>query len=706
MLKSLQIKGVKGLDTTVEFGPKTAIIGPNFSGKTGISDAIQMALIGYVPRLGKKNTATFQLASEPEMSVEATLTTGEIFRRSFTLKRGSVKLDEAEPFAWPAQLLDISLFLNASKKDKLAMVSASATASPEIAALVEEKTKLKGIDSLAKIEEELLARAETAKEIKAQLKTYEGTLSGTAAIDADQPVVRYDAEAHAAATVELEKIQHALVAAYEKSKAVMARNEAADAAADELESFAPGDIEELKAEIAMMTEAHGKQAAEVATIRGKLSSLEAALDLPLAVRESTARALKPLMTMDAAAMRLGRAEIATKLGDDYDDDAMVTLMETMNDQRAKATQSLTEAKAARLTKTAARVDLEKALQKLTEQVCCPMCFAGDDGWRDNATEYYTKRINNLQMEIDELNLECVDLTTLLEKITTNWNAVQAQRDLWKKSEALREGLAEFAKHEDAVAKIAAIELEKQGLQTELRKAIAAPYAEMIAAKHRQIDALMQTAKLRDAVNARPTDKEYNDAVNLVEGLKEQLVEQKQRLAQFEATKADSIREEERARTQQESRERLDVLKKTLDDNAEVLVGLNACIPLASESIWKAVNAAAAYFGDVLTECRLSVNDGEIGAWHGAAWVSFDALSGTEQLAAAAAIQAGLASTAPFRLLVLDELSRMTPETKGGFVAALNTMIAQGAVHQAIVIDHDKGFWNAVAGGWKIFDTSE
>lgn len=703
MIKSLRIQGVKGLDTALNLTAKTAVVGPNFSGKTAVSDAIQMALIGYVPRLGKKNSATFQLASATEMTVEAMLEDGAAFRRTWSLKKGSVKLEESEPFTWPAQLLDISLFLNASAKEKLAMVSASAGSSDEIGQLVKEKTGLDGINSLAQIEKALEACAEEAKMLKAQIKTYEGTLTGTAAIDADTAAATYDEAGHLKILADIEKTQNELVAALDASKHIMTRNEAADAAADELETFPAGDVDELEAEIATMTKQMAAQNERAAEIRGKLSSLESALDLPIAVRTATAQALKPYLTMDTAQMKLLRAEYAAKLGEDYDDAQMVSMLETLNERQTATTTKLSDAKRDRTLIDGQIIDLTKELNKLKAEPHCPMCFAGDDGWRENAETYYTHKIDDLREKFAERVADIESLTKEANEISNQWAGIEAKRQMWVQMEKLREALENMEKHEQATARIAEVESQKLDLTTELRNITSTPYVAMIEAKRRQIDMLKKASILRNAVNNRPSDKEYSDAVNLVEGLRASLVEMKARVNTYEIAKADWIRESERARTQQESRQRLDALKTQLDDQLAQIAGLNACVPVASQSIWKAVNAAAANFGDVLSECTLSVKDGEIGAWHGASWVTFEALSGTEQLAAAAALQAGLASTAPFRLLVLDELSRMTNETKTAFCDALNGMVERGAVDQVIVIDHDEAFWKARA-DWSIFDT--
>jgi len=92
--------------------------------------------------------------------------------------------------------------------------------------------------------------------------------------------------------------------------------------------------------------------------------------------------------------------------------------------------------------------------------------------------------------------------------------------------------------------------------------------------------------------------------------------------------------------------------------------------------FNAVLDTAAAFTDGLLLSRLQYNaDGELGRTAAAgepvpgAWIPWETFSGTEELIAFAGLSVALASQAPFKLVVMDELGRLTPKRKAALVEA-------------------------------------
>lgn len=85
MINEVQIKGLKGLDTVQELSGRDIICGKNGSGKSTRAQAIQAAILGYVPGNGKTAADTFKLANGNKMAVG--LTTSGGFRFDRTLER-------------------------------------------------------------------------------------------------------------------------------------------------------------------------------------------------------------------------------------------------------------------------------------------------------------------------------------------------------------------------------------------------------------------------------------------------------------------------------------------------------------------------------------------------------------------------------------------------------------------------------------------
>lgn len=73
-LKKITIEGLHATDRkTYEFSDFNYIVGPNGSGKTTILNAIQLALLGYIPGTDKKKSAIYQHAGGTTLSVTAYL---------------------------------------------------------------------------------------------------------------------------------------------------------------------------------------------------------------------------------------------------------------------------------------------------------------------------------------------------------------------------------------------------------------------------------------------------------------------------------------------------------------------------------------------------------------------------------------------------------------------------------------------------------
>lgn len=116
MLNLLELKGFKGVTAKFEkLGRINIISGPNGSGKTAILDAIQVALVGYVPRLGKK--ATTDLMAGKFMSVRAEFGDHQRTMRWIDTKLSQDCVPEVE-FS-PAELLDLAEFEKRTAADRV-----------------------------------------------------------------------------------------------------------------------------------------------------------------------------------------------------------------------------------------------------------------------------------------------------------------------------------------------------------------------------------------------------------------------------------------------------------------------------------------------------------------------------------------------------------------------------------------------------------
>ena len=96
-LTTIKASNFKGLSFTLDLKHINFLVGSNFAGKTARTDAIRFLLLGYLPELGKTNTASFGLASGREMIVEGTFDNGLTMRRRLYLQGDSVKAENSIP---------------------------------------------------------------------------------------------------------------------------------------------------------------------------------------------------------------------------------------------------------------------------------------------------------------------------------------------------------------------------------------------------------------------------------------------------------------------------------------------------------------------------------------------------------------------------------------------------------------------------------
>jgi hypothetical protein len=105
ILRKISAQNLKGRTFEHELSKAVAVIGPNFSGKTAIVEAIRLAGIGYIPEVGKKTQATWELSSDAEMTVAAEFSDGEVIRRRFFMKGPTISV-ENDGIGFDLPLLD------------------------------------------------------------------------------------------------------------------------------------------------------------------------------------------------------------------------------------------------------------------------------------------------------------------------------------------------------------------------------------------------------------------------------------------------------------------------------------------------------------------------------------------------------------------------------------------------------------------------
>lgn len=694
MIKKIVIHNVKGLSVDIPVtSPLLAITGPNFSGKSAVLDAIRLALIGYVPALGKRNPDSFKLSNGESMAVALETDAGNVARTWIRDRKGAVKLnttstlDEISP-----QILDIGVFLGASKKEKVSMILASGRASDELAATTKEQVG-RSCATLEELEELIGELQADIKTTRAELATFAGTMKGTAEIDADKPVARFDESRMTAAQQALTDA----VAAHYRAKEALAvlnrRDEMADAAAEALQEAgdapAPeGTLEDLRAAVEKaQRDLHAAMSAEVEAAKKEKDNAD------------TIQALNKSL------------DELTRLGVPWDPDTVeariAELPETvpvpeipfpLEDVQARLQDARTRHGVAEGKVGAARHDL----QQLDALTCCPTCGAAGETWKEKRKAELQEIIDRERdtaavdsQLIDELEAHVADIKTVAENFKLDVEKSNRRARLVDLLFLLRK-LITLQDASEGLARDADHALENL---SECKDALeAANKALALAVAHSRRDA--KTAELQQLIKTRPTVEEIKAAHDVLDQTEAAKTAAAMAVRDLELLREESIREKERAASVAAARERHDKAEEKLTElNARAAA---AALILATEAakLWGPILRVAGHFSKMLAG-EITMSDGEIGAWRAGTFVPFDALSGTEQLVAAAAIQLGLAATAPVRVLALDELSRMTRDKKQEFTACVGDLLFHGLLDQAVMVDHDTEFWRA-AGDWQTF----
>lgn len=109
-INSITAQNVKGLTFTHELKPATIFVGDNATGKTARLDAIRLLLKGYLPRLGVQPSSTMMLAGTGDrtMKVSGMTHNGHMASRAWTRGKGTAISKEETPFKFdiPDVLID------------------------------------------------------------------------------------------------------------------------------------------------------------------------------------------------------------------------------------------------------------------------------------------------------------------------------------------------------------------------------------------------------------------------------------------------------------------------------------------------------------------------------------------------------------------------------------------------------------------------
>lgn len=381
-----------------------AIVGRNFGGKTRIANAIKVLLLGYLPDLGKKNSATFGLASGRSMTVSGTFDNGMRITRTFRVSGDSVKQEadvpaEIEALGTLAFTLNADDYFALSERERVAYVFANLplAGAPDPRRTVIDAIADRSVERVARVVEAVFGKPGTNARLPVQSQIEIALAAATEnAKSAREYAVRMEKGAQAVETLRLQDAPQVDLAALRSEK---------DAAAAEVEamSLRRGElVAQRRAEEAndsrrrrLRGDAVGQTAAAFGSEVQRLRDALAAID-----------ARKPEDGATAEDVRSAAAEV--------------------RDQENAAERCDWESATLR----ASLAESEKALAAAEHAETCPYCATPGTAWKDRKVGELRSAVAGMRAKLDQLGAHKLGLIGSIEQ-------ARGRRDAWEKEVAAR-----------------------------------------------------------------------------------------------------------------------------------------------------------------------------------------------------------------------------------------------------------------------------
>lgn len=619
-IRGISAQNLKGQTFRHELAPVTLFTGDNFSGKTSRLDAVHLALLGWLPGIGKRGSDIYaDLASGSTLSVSAFFDVTKI-EREWAMVKGSVKYTGPDG-GWPPVSLVASEFLSLSPAERVKFLFARAKLPSEYSVQSLVKTITANIKNI-KLEQNTAASEAVIDQtcnLVADLLNGEPTpqefVSGVAHVLSEKKKLAVQA------VQRMEKTQQGM--------AVIAPDIMAEADAEAKLRQAQETYTAQRSVLAQV-EADGKRLA--AELEGlKRLAVDAMPDSGEARQElQRLTELKRTLTLS-----LGERPDTQKLTAEFS--RLTTEVAQANSKRDKSAERLESA-------TKQRDSL-----KANKNPCCAACGQSLKKLRESLLEAAEKAVVDAYSDHSRNKVEAVGIGAELTALN-------------KKRKQLDDDLVGFNMREKELK-----------LVSEKHSAL----ERKLANNSEAIKAAMEVSTIEaELVQLRERFKAGNESVNLkavdvqtANDAYKQLVAERSRCQQQQAA-LDELRR---------SRIEAEVLKATVS----LLLELQAL--LVDVAVAPLISKANQLCGDLLV-APLAYKDGDIGFTDRGSFYSHRSFSGTEKALAYAAISVALAQDAPMRLVVIDELGRLTPDNKMRLIAKLCELTSSGQLDQALLVD--------------------
>lgn len=751
MIKSVSLQNVKGHNRSFDLGPTTLIVGDNFSGKSGLFQAIALGLHGWLKHpSGDKQLAPMGMASGNPMSITLDTSLGTISRAWTRDKRGSVKYSGyAGEELVPPILLDPRTFLDLSADKRMRYVfsairiendtfngpgliaelknikletntEATEQALNDVIAVVsaswdgftteqEMNPSITVQDWLATLSDDLKSRLQLAKQAVDRMAK---TVSGLTELKLQDPA-EFDRNTAAAeselkhARTDLSDVENKLGVIHEKMRAATANAKRFDQLQREIITLPTPDlhfsaslVQELRGQEEMVRLKILEDNQRHGVLLGEVRALEESLKRYRATEES-------IMHQNAAIAKIpDQTETIKEL-----DAALVALqpLSMESAERDAYTSWQSEQSNLRIIQAeihaAEQVEAEmlkrlSALPSLTE---CPWCKSAGTDFHAAAQAHFERTLADTRTTLEHAlakehatRTRCNELYARKEEIITSKNATRGEvivlANRLKEADHLRRTRAELEAKRDGLEQSLGADVTEDLARTRsnavaLRETIEAGqkrHAEILAqlgeiAKMEKAQQLRQELDRLDPPNLDDLNQEHGLLTARKATVRETIDKLQTAIKLATAAKGDAMRQAQALAERDKAQVDYELTKKAM---AATTAFQQRMVDQAFASIMGNVNL----FTAGILSSPLVYKDGEIGCERNGVWCGHEYLSGTEQALAFAAISVALAMQSPFRLVQIDELTRLSAVNKPKVMARMLELIRSGVIHQGIFVD--------------------
>ena len=685
----LEATGIKEQRFSIEPAPVTVITGENFSGKTAIKNALELALLGYVPGLGKTNKSTFELSNgEPmgvELSVDGKLAISRLWKEVQKKGGNSIAHTETVNLEVPPVMLELGsvfdkpkaerlkYFFNLAKVEELSWEKVTAaikavqvdepteTTEKAITSVIAKMNTAKGENIQERLQDALGIIKDQTKTVSAEVKDLEGfvrTQTRQTDIELQAPVNNARAKVQEArkaydvakTNVQLhENLLQDLQAKRDKLAHLGEPRVAAESPEPELQSETIEDDGQLE------------------KIESDIKQFEAQIE--------TAKA-----NCDTALFR-GAQQRVTALSSIYasQHSEVAELIRRGNELKAK----ITEVKADRARDSA--------------MTCCPTCLADGESWKDRLLAKYDDQLRDLAEQFGQskrdykakahfLNDAKVDLETAQKNAQDLSSAQRLLNDLHGKLQLLAADRNKLIyarqKQDEAIRAENKRRMEQHRLTVEFNiKAVAQENAQRENLKAEI--AATDEAQLKE--DLATSESALLDATEKVEDADTAL----------RTETANFAKEQDRMKSLMR-REIVEAELLILKESTKVLLALQED---AIKSTFEPLLDIANKFTDGILKEHLAFHETEFGYWRNGHFVGHNVFSGTEEALAYTGLMVALAtvSGSPVKVVIIDEMGRFDPrKIRPAVMERMLDLTHDGVIDHAFLIDNDPAFYDA----WK------